>query len=59
MRRWQQATAMVLFAQLVFMQGCASAGGKSLKIDTRHMVGVQNMQSEITSMLEGPGYELH
>lgn len=57
MRRWQQAAVMVLFVQLVFMPGCASAGGKSLKIDTRHMVGVQNMRSEITSMLEDLGYE--
>jgi hypothetical protein len=57
MRKWQQVTATVLFALFVFMQGCASTGGKSLRIDTRHMVGVQNMRSEITFMLEGLGYE--
>ena len=57
MRKWQQATAMVLCALLVFVPGCASTGGKSLKIDTRHMVGVQNMRSEITFMLEALGYE--
>ena len=57
MRKWQQVTATVLFALFVFMQGCASTGGKSLKIDTRQIVGVQNMRSEITFMLEGLGYE--
>ena len=56
MRKWQQATITVMVL-LVFMPGCASTGGKSLKIDTRHMVGVQNMRSEITFMLEGLGYE--
>ena len=56
MRKWQQATITVMVL-LVFMPGCASTGGKSLKIDTRHMVGVQNMRSEMTSMLEGLGYE--
>ena len=57
MRKWQQATAMALFALLVLVQGCASTGSKSLRIDTRNMVGVQNMRSEITFMLEGLGYE--
>jgi hypothetical protein len=57
MRKWQQVVAMVLCILLVFISGCASTGGKSLKIDTRHMVGVQNMRSEMTSMLEGLGYE--
>ena len=56
MRKWQQATITVMVL-LVFMPGCASTGGKSLKIDTRHIVGVQNMRSEITSMLEVLGYE--
>ena len=57
MRKWQQATAMVLCTLLVFMPGCASTGSKSLKIDTRNIVGVQNMRSEITFMLETLGYE--
>jgi len=57
MRNWQQMTVMVLFALLVFMPGCASTGGKSLRIDTRNMVGVRDMRSEITFMLEGLGYE--
>ena len=56
MRKWQQATITVMVL-LVFMPGCASTGSKSLKIDTRHIVGVQNMRSEITSMLEVLGYE--
>ena len=57
MRNWQQMTAMVLCALLVFMPGCASTDGKSLSIDTRNMVGVRDMRSEITFMLEGLGYE--
>ena len=57
MRKWQQATAMVLCTLLVFMPGCASTGGKSLRIDTWKIVGVQNMHSEITFMLESLGYE--
>lgn len=57
MRKWQQATAMVLCALLVFVPGCASTGSKSLKIDPRQMVGVRDMRSEITFMLEGLGYE--
>jgi len=57
MRKWQQSTAIVLCALLVFMPGCASTGSKSLKIDTRQIVGVQNMRSEITFMLEDLGYE--
>jgi len=57
MRKWQQATAMVLCTLLVFMPGCASTGSKSLKIDTRKIEGVQNMRSEITFMLETLGYE--
>lgn len=57
MRKWQQAsiTAMALFALLV--PGYALAGDRVLKIDPRHMVGVQNMHSEIASMLEDLGYE--
>ena len=47
--------AMALFAPLV--PGYALAGDRVLKIDPRHMVGVQNMRSEITSMLEDLGYE--
>ncbi|MEE8429328.1 MAG: hypothetical protein V3S33_07490 [Gammaproteobacteria bacterium] len=46
---------MALFALLV--PGYAPAADKTLKIDPRHVVGVQNMRSEITSMLEGLGYE--
>ena len=42
---------------LVFMPGCASVGDRTLKIDIRHIVGVRNMRSEITSMLEVVGYE--
>ena len=57
MRNWQQTTAIVLFALLVFAPGCASTGSKSLKIDTRKIEGVRNMRSEITFMLESLGYE--
>ena len=59
MKRWQQATiiAMALFALNVLVPGCASVGGKTLKIDPRQIVGVQDMKSEITSMLEILGYE--
>ena len=57
MRKWQQATAMLLCALLVFVPGCASTGGKSLRIDIRNMEGVRDMRSEMTFMLEGLGYE--
>ena len=59
MRRWQQATirAMALFTLLALVPGHATADDKILKIDPRHVVGVQDMRSEITSMLEGLGYE--
>ncbi len=57
MRKWQQATAVVMCALLVFVPGCASTGGKSLRIDIRNMEGVRDMRSEMTFMLEGLGYE--
>lgn len=50
-------TAMVLFALLVFVPGYASAADKTLKIDPRHVVGVQDMRSEVRSLLEGLGFE--
>ena len=50
--------ALAVFALLVFVPGHAQAGGKILKIDPRHMEGLQNMYSEITSMLESLEYEL-
>jgi len=49
--------AMVLFALLWSVPGCASAGGKTLTIDARHAVDVRDMRSEIASMLEDLGYE--
>lgn len=57
MRKWQLAPAMALLALLVLVQGCASTGSKSLKIDIRKIEGVRDMRSEITFMLEGLGYE--
>lgn len=49
--------AMGLFALLVSLPGCASAGDKTLTIDARHAVDVGDMRSEISSMLEDLGYE--
>lgn len=49
--------ALALFALLVTLSGCASVADKSLTIDPRHVVAMQDMRSEITSMLEGLGYQ--
>lgn len=57
MRKIQQATIMTIAAFALLVPGYALAGDKVLKIDPRHMVGVQNMHSEIASMLEDLGYE--
>ena len=48
---------IVLFALFAFLPGYVLAGDKTLKIDPRHVVGFQDMRSEITSMLEILGYE--
>ena len=48
---------IALVALFAFGPGYALAGDKTLKIDPRHVVGFQNMQSEITSMLVVLGYE--
>jgi hypothetical protein len=50
-------TSMVLLVILVLLPGYAAGAGKILKIDPRHTVDLQDMPSEITSMLEAPGYE--
>ena len=50
-------TSMVLFVMLVLLPVYAAGAGKILKIDPRHTVGLQDMPSEITSMLEELGYE--
>jgi hypothetical protein len=49
--------ALVLWSLLVLAPACAAAGELTLKIDPKHVTGLQNMRSEITSMLEGLGYE--
>ena len=50
-------TALVLLALLVFVPCYAQAGDKTLRIDPRHIAGVQDMRTEITSMLEDLGYK--
>jgi hypothetical protein len=50
-------TALVLFAVFLLLPGYTAAADKILKIDPRHVVGMQDMPSEITSMLEDLGYE--
>jgi hypothetical protein len=49
--------ALALFALFLLLPGYTAAADKILKIDPRHVVGMQDMPSEITSMLEDLGYE--
>jgi hypothetical protein len=46
-----------LFALLILLPCYAAADDKVLKIDPRQMEALQDMSSEITSMLEDLGYE--
>ena len=50
-------TALALFALFLLLPGYTAAADRILKIDPRHVEGMQNMPSEITSMLEELGYE--
>ena len=50
-------TIMVLFMLYALLPGYVAAGDMILKIDPRHMLDLQDMPSEITSMLEELGYE--
>ena len=50
-------TIIVLFILLLLTPGYASADEKTLKIDPSHVLGLVNMRSEVTSMLEDLGYE--
>jgi hypothetical protein len=50
-------TIMAIFMLHALLPGYVAAADKILKIDPRHVAGLQNMPSEITSMLEDLGYE--
>ena len=39
------------------LQGCASDGGETLKIDGKHVKGWQYMPAELTEMLHDLGYD--
>ncbi len=50
-------TALALFALFLLLPGFTAAADRILKIDPRHVEGMQNMPAEITSMLKELGYE--
>jgi len=50
-------TALALFALFLLLPGYTAAADRILKINPRHVEGMQNMPSEITSMLEELDYE--
>jgi hypothetical protein len=55
--RTREKTIMALLILLVLLPAYAAGAGKILKIDPRHTADLQDMPSEITSMLEELGYE--
>jgi len=50
-------TSLALFALILLLPGYTAAADRILKVNPRHIEGMQNMPSEITSMLEELGYE--
>lgn len=59
-KRFSQAfgrAALALLALFLLQPGHTEAADRILKIDPRHVEGMQNMPSEITTMLEELGYE--
>ena len=60
MKQWQAVTIsiMVLFITLILVSGCATADkDNALRIDPRNVLGMVDMRSEITAMLEDLGYQ--
>ena len=49
--------SMFLVGFALTLAGCATGGGETLKVKTKHVLGVQSMPNEVNALLQDLGYQ--